>query len=287
MRRGVKQVMIKCFLSFLLLFPMLSFAQSSDMESEINDVGNSSWYNSVFKPYEDSIESYANVVKQPQLPTELEINIQRYNEKVAVFRSYLRNFVAQHSTNEIAAKALLITCFRDVGLTIDSLQSIAEMLTGSGLHNKYADYFFMEIKGRENNHAGKMFIPFSMTDEKNNLISSDSFKGKYVLILFWASWCMPCRIEMPDLLAVYHQFKNNHFEVLAVSIDANKNSWLHAVQSDKTDWYNLFDGKAWNTDVVRNYAIHSIPQNLLLNPNGKIIAKDISVEGLRKILSER
>jgi thiol-disulfide isomerase/thioredoxin len=251
----------------------------------MNTVENSSWYDSIFKPYEDSIAFYANAVKQPQLPAELKINLQHYHEKVAVFRRQLKEFVAQHATNDSAAKALLITCFRETDLDLDSLLEIAQTLTGQGLHNLYADYFFQEIKGRKNNQVGKMFIPFSMTDAQNELISSDNFKGNYVLALFWASWCLPCRIEAPDLLAVYHQFKNKHFEVLAISVDTDKKDWLHAIHADKTDWYNLFDGKAWNSDVARNYAIHSIPQNLLLNPAGKIIAKNISAEGLLKILS--
>lgn len=273
-------------LFLLSVFPVFSFAQSNEnMESEMNDAENSSWYDAVFKPYEDSIAFYADAVKQPQLPAQEQINLQRYRENVAAFQSHLKSFVAQHSTDDLAAKALLMTCFRNMDLDMDSLQAIAETLTGQGLHNKYADDFFEEIKGRENNQIGKTFVPFSMTDDKNRLISSDSFKGKYLLVLFWASWCMPCRIEVPSMLAVYHQFKNNRFEVLAVSVDTDKKSWLHAIRMDKTDWHNLFDEKAWNADVVRNYAIHFIPQNLLINPDGKIIAKNISAEGLRKILS--
>ncbi|WP_197492244.1 TlpA family protein disulfide reductase [Arachidicoccus ginsenosidimutans] len=256
------------------------------MESELSNQENTDWYNSNFKTYEDSVQYYSYMMKAPQTPSERRNTLSSYQQQLSVFRTHLKSFVQQHATDVLGAKALIITCFRNIDVNLDTLQHFAETLSGQGLHNKYADYFFQEIKGRRNDEVGKMFIPFSMTDINGNIVSSENFKGKNVLVLFWASWCIPCRAEIPGLLSVYHQFKNNNFEVLAVSVDTDKNRWLQAVQHDKTDWHNLFNGKAWNADVVRNYAIHSIPKNVLINPEGKIIAKNISAAGLEKVLSK-
>lgn len=264
---------------------MFSFAQNDEnMDTEMNSTENSNWYNASFKIYADSVAYYSHIMKAPQTPAEKRKTLNNYQQQLSIFRIHLRSFVQQHSTDDFGAKALIITCFRDIDVNMDTLRSIAEMLTGQGIQNKYADYIFQEIKGRENKEVGKMFIPFSMPDIDGNTIASNYFKGKNVLILFWASWCIPCRAEIPDLLSVYHQFKNNNFEVLAVCVDTNKERWLQAIQHDKTDWQNLFDGKAWNADVVRNYAVHNIPQNLLINPEGKIIARNISAQGLKKVL---
>ncbi|MDE1190687.1 MAG: TlpA disulfide reductase family protein [Arachidicoccus sp.] len=256
------------------------------MDAELNNQENTDWYNKIFKPFEDSVEYYSAKLKLPQTPAERKISFASYNRQLFIFRNQLKNFVQLHSTDDSAAKALIITCFRGIDVNMDTLYSIAEILIGQGLQNKYANYFFQEIQGRKNDEAGKMFIPFSMADINNNTISSDDMKGKYTLILFWASWCIPCRAEIPRLSEVYSQFKNKNFDVLAVSMDTNKQNWLRAVRQDKTGWHNLFDGNAWNDDVARNYAVHIIPKNLLLDTSGKIIARNISPEGLRKILSK-
>lgn len=274
--------MIKFFFFLLLSVPVFSFAQN--MNAELNSQENAGWYNAAFKPYEDSVEYYADKMKTPQTPLERKETLNNYNNRLSVFRAALKNFVRQHATEDIAAKALIITCFRNVDVNSDSLLAIALSLKDNGKHNRYADYFFREMQARKNDAVGQMFIPFSMTDVSGNVISSESLKGKYVLVLFWASWCIPCRAEIPGLLAAYHQLKDKNFEVLAVSMDTNKENWLQAIHHDKTDWHNLFDGKAWNDDVARNYAVHVIPKNLLIDTSGKIIARNISAEGLIKLL---
>lgn len=276
--------MIKIFFFLFLSIPVFSSAQN--MDAELNSQKNADWYNAAFKPYEDSVEYYADKMKTPQTPLERKETLDNYNTQLLVFRAALKDFVQQHCTEDIAAKALIITCFRNVDVNSDSLLSIAGSLKDSGKHNRYADYFFQEMQARKNDMVGKMFIPFSMTDESGGIIYSENLRGKYVLVLFWASWCIPCRAEIPGLLAAYHRLKDKNFDVLAVSMDTNKASWLQATAHDKTDWHNLFDGRAWNTDVARNYAVHVIPKNLLISPDGKIIAKNISATGLIKLLDK-
>lgn len=284
MKSGKANIIFR--LIILILLPFGLFAQSGDnIEVELSEPTNIAWFNSLFQKDEDSIGYYAAELRVPQLPEEREKTRLAYQAKLSAFRAHLRNFVQRNADSENAAKALIMADFRNLEIDMDTLYSMAKWMTGPGLDNKYAIYLFQEIEGKKNDKTGNHFISFSMPDEKGKLISSADFMGKNVLVLFWASWCAPCRAEIPDLLSVYHQFRNKNFEVLAVSLDDRKDRWLRAIHQDHTDWHNLFDGKNWNTEVARNYAIHFIPQNLLIDKTGKIIAKDISATGLQKLLT--
>ena len=233
---------------------------------------------------EDSVVHYREAIKLPQIPAERRLNLDRYQTRLNDYRAHLRKFVVDHATEDKAAKALLISCFREIEVNQDSLRALSSLLSGPGARGIYAKYLAQELEGRANNEVGKQFIDFAMKDENGHEFSSADYRGKYLLINFWASWCAPCRAEMPELLAVYHRFKDQSLEVMAISVDTDRNAWIHAKNQDKTDWINTFDALAWNSPVVRNYAVHRIPQNILVGPDGSIVAKNISAEGLTKLL---
>jgi len=130
---------------------------------------------------------------------------------------------------------------------------------------------------------GNSAIEFSSKDPFGKPVSLSSFKGKYVLIDFWASWCGPCRAENPHMLKAYNSLKNSNFEIFGVSLDDKRDKWMKAIEEDKLPWVQVSDLEGFNT-VAKTYGIRAIPQNILLNPEGKIIAKNLRGESLENEL---
>lgn len=127
---------------------------------------------------------------------------------------------------------------------------------------------------------------FSVKDTAGNTISLSSFKGKFVLVDFWASWCKPCREENPNVVAAYNQFKDKNFTILSVSLDSNKSAWKSAIDADGLVWNNGSDFMQWESPIAKKYKFEAIPFNVLIDPTGKIIATELTGDALQKKLSE-
>ena len=134
--------------------------------------------------------------------------------------------------------------------------------------------------------VGSQAPDFSMADASGKQFALSSFKGKYVLIDFWASWCGPCRGENPNIVANYNKFKNKNFTILGVSLDEDKTKWLEAIKKDKLSWAHVSDLKGWNSASVPLYGFDGIPYNVLIDPTGKIIATELRGEELGRKLAE-
>ncbi|MBS1620861.1 MAG: TlpA family protein disulfide reductase [Bacteroidetes bacterium] len=135
---------------------------------------------------------------------------------------------------------------------------------------------------------GKQAPEFTLPDVNGKEVKLSSFKGKFVLVDFWASWCKPCRLENPNVVKAFQQFRNKNFTILGVSLDkpGEKDKWLQAIRDDKLDWTHVSDLKFWNSEVVPLYHIDGIPYNVLVDPEGKIIAESLRGSALEAKLSE-
>lgn len=165
-----------------------------------------------------------------------------------------------------------------VKLIIDSFEGDAK----KSLYYKHLDTLYNAMKRVA---VTKVAPNFTIPDTSGTKVSLTDFRGKYVLIDFWASWCAPCRAENPKLVNVYNQFKDKNFTIIGISVDKDRQGWLNAIKEDNLTWTNLSNLAGWDA-VSKEYGIKSIPQNILVDPRGVIIGKNLSSEALIKKLND-
>ncbi|WP_342647177.1 TlpA disulfide reductase family protein [Mucilaginibacter sp. CSA2-8R] len=148
--------------------------------------------------------------------------------------------------------------------------------------------FGAQLAKMKNVALGAVAPDFAMADTSGNVVKLSSFRGKYLLVDLWASWCGPCRRENPNVVRTFNKYKDQNFTVLGVSLDRPdaKDKWLDAIHKDGLTWTHVSDLKYWNNEVAQLYGVQAIPQNFLLDPNGKVIAKNLRGDALDAKLAE-
>ncbi|MDR2285110.1 MAG: TlpA family protein disulfide reductase, partial [Sphingobacterium sp.] len=160
--------------------------------------------------------------------------------------------------------------------------ALSERVRSSDLGQEMA----VRLKATHAVEVGNPAIDFVMNDTEGNPITLSSFRGKYVFLDFWASWCGPCRSENPNLIKAYDKLKGDNFEIIAVSLDNKKDHWLKAIKEDGLPWIQISDLKGTKNEAALKYGVTGIPQNFLISPDGIILGIGFRGENILEKLME-
>lgn len=159
-----------------------------------------------------------------------------------------------------------------------------------GLKDEFKDHasvqqFIRQMEAVKPLSVGHKAPEFSIKDANGKEVKLSDYKGKYVMLDFWASWCGPCRQENPNVVRLYNTYKGKGFNILGISLDESKESWQRAIADDKLTWQHVSDLQKWDGPVEQTYRIQAIPSNFIIDPQGNIIAKNITGKNLEDFLN--
>ncbi|HVU57877.1 MAG TPA: TlpA disulfide reductase family protein [Puia sp.] len=212
------------------------------------------------------------------------------NKAIQDINTFLKEFLNTNNSAPVCALALgwaSRSCSQpEFEAALDNLvKKFPTNATIQGIKKDYQDQL-AQMEKQNSNWVGRQAPELSLPDVNGRTVSLSSFKGKYLLVDFWASWCGPCRNENPNVVAAYKEFKDKNFAILGVSLDKEKDAWQEAIKEDHLTWTHVSDLKFWQSQAVQAFHFEGIPFNVLIDPQGKIIGQGLRGDELEGKLKE-
>lgn len=246
------------------------------------------WVENKKMTFDASNSSFQDAIINGSITDSLSTQLRKQTRELKSYEEIVANefeFIKNNPNNILSAHNLSIMA------NVFGKEKSTELFNNLSIENKQSHYGniiskYLNLKLPETPKIGEKYFDFLMNNQKGEEKKLSELDGKVILLEFWASWCLPCRKENPELVKTYDRFKKSGFEIFAVSLDENKENWINAIKKDNLNWKHVSDLKGRNNLAALIYNVNGIPDNILIDKNGIIVSRNLRGEKLNKKLSK-